>query len=53
MKIIREGNPKQIECSCCGSLLEYEPKDIQESQTHINEYTKYVICPICDMEMDV
>lgn len=53
MKVIREGKPEQVECKKCGSLLEYEPRDVESIQTHINEYGKYITCPVCKSEIKV
>ena len=51
MKIIRKGNPKQIKCSKCGSVLEYEVKDIHKQQVTMNEYGNYITCPVCENEI--
>jgi len=53
MKIIRRGNPKQTECSKCGSVLEYEVKDVHKQQVTMNEYGNYVTCPVCENEIKV
>jgi len=53
MKIIRKGNPKQIECVKCGSVLEYEIKDIHKQQVTMNEYGDYITCPVCENEIKV
>ena len=53
MKIIRRGNPKQIDCIKCGSILEYEVKDIHKQQVIGNEYGNYVTCPVCENEIKV
>jgi len=53
MKIIRRGNPKQIDCIKCGSVLEYEVKDIHKQQVEGNEYSNYVTCPVCENEIKV
>ena len=53
MKIIRKGNPKQTECNKCGSILEYEVKDIHKQQVTMNEYGNYVTCPVCENEIKV
>jgi len=53
MKIIRKGNPKQIDCIKCGSVLEYEIKDIHKQLVAGNEYDNYVTCPVCENEIKV
>lgn len=53
MKVIREGKPEQVDCKQCGSLLEYQPSDVKIEQTHMNEYAKYITCPVCNRSIEV
>lgn len=48
MKIIKRGNkedrPKQVDCTRCGSVLEYTSKDTENDW---REGGKYIECPVC------
>ena len=48
MKVIQKGN-QRINCTQCGSELEYEWEDIVEYREH----TYCVICPICGRPLEV
>lgn len=48
VKVIKYGNKRRVECEHCGSILEYERKDIQVVQTGMNEYEKQIKCPVCE-----
>lgn len=52
VKIIRYGTKKEIECKYCGSLLQYEPEDIQEFQTKYS-WRRYIVCPHCNKEVNI
>ena len=47
MKVIKYGSIRITKCMRCKSVLEYEKLDIQTRKTGINEYEKYIICPVC------
>ena len=51
IKILREGNKKQVECNDCGALLQYEGEDIhcEEIYTSPMKYynRRYITCPQC------
>lgn len=57
MKIIKKGTENEVECGCCGSMLEYEPRDV--SRTPYNDRDedgdtvfKYTVrCPVCKHEV--
>lgn len=53
MRVIRKGKPTELECNSCGSLLEYEPTDVKQSEVYRNESYKYVVCPICNSQITI
>lgn len=53
IKIIEYGKKRRVKCICCGSILEYEESDIKSLQTGKNEWKKYIICPVCNHEVNV
>lgn len=53
MRVVEEGNKKQARCDKCNSLLEYWEADIKHERIHINEYKRYVRCPVCDNKLSV
>ena len=46
VKVIKYGK-RRVTCNECDSVLEFEKKDISSRQTGINEYEKFVRCPVC------
>jgi Zn finger protein HypA/HybF involved in hydrogenase expression len=51
--VIKRETPKQITCSNCKSILEYEIEDVRPKQTHMNEFADYITCPVCKREIQV
>lgn len=46
IKIIEYGR-QRIKCLNCDSVLEYTKSDTEVEQTGINEYGRYIVCPVC------
>lgn len=60
VKIIKKGETptRRIECSNCGSVLEYDNSDLSEMRNYLpvgtvyGQYIKtYFICPVCGCEV--
>lgn len=51
IKILREGNKRQVECEECGALLSYQQEDIKKEEYSLSQtasyYEKYIVCPQC------
>lgn len=55
VKVIEEPELKRVKCSNpkCGCILEYEPSDVLNIQSHMNEYMDYIYCPKCHTQIIV
>jgi len=51
--VIKHGTKKAVDCTCCGSKLMYEREDVKTDQTGMNEYEKYILCPVCKEKIRV
>lgn len=52
MRVVKDDG-KTVKCQNCDAILEYHYNDIKEVQTHINEYGKYITCPVCHVDIKV
>ena len=41
IKILREGNKRQVECEECGALLSYQREDIKKEEYSLSQTTSY------------
>lgn len=46
IKVIEHGK-RTARCNYCESKLQYEKEDIKTMQTRMNEWQKYIVCPVC------
>lgn len=46
VKVIKYGR-RYATCDNCHSVIEFEKEDIGTIQTCINEYDRFVECPVC------
>jgi len=54
MRVVEEEYiPKRVKCNNCDRVLEYDSRDVKTEQTHMNEYSSYVICPVCNNKVRV
>lgn len=52
IKVIAYGK-RTAKCSNCESKLQYEKEDVKIMQTGMNEWQKYIKCPVCEKEIYV
>lgn len=45
--ILQHGSKRRVTCGSCGCIFTYEKEDTATTQTDLNEWTKFVICPDC------
>lgn len=53
IKVIKYGPKHRVMCGNCRSILEYEDSDTQTVQMGMNEWEKYINCPVCDEKIRV
>lgn len=51
--VIKHGKKKQITCSNCGCVMEYEKEDVKAEQVGMNEYDYSINCPDCKSKVKV
>lgn len=47
VKVIKYGKMRRVTCGHCRSLLEYEKGDTKTKQAGMNEWERYITCPVC------
>ena len=52
MKVIKKGENNQVTCSCCGSVLEFEPHDVTRKSDGIADdgdrvFSYSIQCSVC------
>ena len=54
VRVIKKGGLEQFtKCYRCGSELAYFPNECRREQSHMYEYQKYIVCPVCGNEICV
>lgn len=58
MKVISEGKLGRVMCKHCMSVIEFEAKELHEGRSydhimHMDIWTKYFFCPVCNRKVIV
>lgn len=51
VNVIKYGKKRRICCCECESILEFEKDDVKEQKVGINEYERYINCPVCNNDL--
>lgn len=50
VNVIKYGK-RRVMCCECESLLEFVKDDVKTKQVGMNEYERYITCPVCNYDL--